>query len=149
MKRLLKVVNNFYSEILHAPSEIPATPMGNSQIFLALVSSNSEGARTEDFKIKNSRPLFTVIFKPKIVISRVKILVYFSSHSRWCVTVLLVNWSLLVSCGHMHSTVWSSLCFWKSKTLSKIWKYNRELYERYIEWELTVILRPHRGNYLS
>ena len=102
-----------------------------------------------NFKIFFSRPLFTIIFKPKIVISRVKILVYFSSHSRRCVTVLLVNWSLLVSCGHMHSTVWSSLCFWKSKTLSKIWKYNRELYERYIEWELTVILRPHRGNYLS
>ena len=89
-----------------------------------------------NFKIFFSRPLFTVILKPKIVISRVKILVHFSSHSRWCgiyCTTQLVNWSLLVSCGHMHSTVWSNLCFWKSKTLSKIWKHNRELYERYIE----------------
>jgi hypothetical protein len=32
-----------------------------------------------DFKIKNSRPLFTIIFKPKIVFSWLKILVTYSS----------------------------------------------------------------------
>ena len=34
---------------------------------------------------KKSRPLFTSIFKPKIVVSRLKILVTYSSRSRWCV----------------------------------------------------------------
>ena len=41
----------------------------------ALGSSNSEGARMISKK-KNSRPLFTIIFRPKIVVSRVKILVH-------------------------------------------------------------------------
>ena len=36
------------------------------------------------FKITFSIPLFTIIFKPKMVISRLKILVTYSSHSRWC-----------------------------------------------------------------
>ena len=39
---------------------------------------------TWNFKIIFSRPLFTIIFKPKMVISRLKILVTCSSCSRWC-----------------------------------------------------------------
>ena len=39
---------------------------------------------TWNFKIIFSRPLFTIIFKPKMVISRLKILVTYSSHSRRC-----------------------------------------------------------------
>ena len=42
---------------------------------------------TWNFKIFFSRPLFTIIFKPKMVISRLKILVTYSSRSRWCVTI--------------------------------------------------------------
>ena len=37
-----------------------------------------------NFKIIFSRPLFTIIFKPKMVISRLKILITYSSHSKWC-----------------------------------------------------------------
>ena len=41
------------------------------------------------FQNKNSRSLFTIIFKPKMVISRVKILVHlYSSRARWCVMVM-------------------------------------------------------------
>ena len=43
-----------------------------------------------NFKIIFSRPLFTIIFKPKMVISRLKILVTYSSCSRWCVFYLFL-----------------------------------------------------------
>ena len=37
-----------------------------------------------NFKMFFSRPLFTIIFNLKMVISRLKILVTYSSRSRWC-----------------------------------------------------------------
>ena len=44
-----------------------------------------------NFKIRNSRPLFTTIFKPKIVVSWLKISVTYSSLSRWF-DVCLLYW---------------------------------------------------------
>ena len=37
---------------------------------------------------KKSRPLFTIIFKPKMVVSWLKILVTYSSNSRWCIYII-------------------------------------------------------------
>jgi hypothetical protein len=68
----------FYFEILRAPSEIPAklpcqfSPFG--QIFLHWAAATLKGH--VEFQIIFFRPLFTIIFKPKVVISRVKILVH-------------------------------------------------------------------------
>ena len=51
---------------------------------------------TWNFKITFSRPLFTIIFKPKMVISRVKILVTYSSRSRWCAVVEMLATSFFL-----------------------------------------------------
>ena len=66
----------FYFEILPAPSEIPANQPGqfslSGQIFLHWAAATLKW----NFKIFFSRPLITIIFKPKMLISRVKILVH-------------------------------------------------------------------------
>jgi hypothetical protein len=60
----------FYFEILRAPSEIPANLPGQFslswQIFLHWAASTLKGH--VGFQNKKSRPLFTIIFKPKMVI---------------------------------------------------------------------------------
>ena len=68
----------FCFEILCAPSEIPANLTGQFsrswQIFLRWAAVTLKGQ--VGYQNKKSRALFTVIFKPKIVVSRVKILVH-------------------------------------------------------------------------
>ena len=76
----------FYFEILRAPSEIPANLPGQFshywQIFLHWAAVTLKGL--VEFQNIFSRPLFIIIFKTKMVVSRLKILVTYSSHSRWC-----------------------------------------------------------------
>ena len=79
----------FFFEILHAPSEIPANLAGqfsrSGQIFFALGSHNSEWG-TQDFKIKYSRPFFTIIFlSQKQSFQELRFQSTYFSHSRWCV----------------------------------------------------------------
>jgi hypothetical protein len=65
-------------EIQRAPSEIPANLTGqlslSGQIFFALGSSNSEGARSLNFKKKKKN--LDRLFIIKMSISRLKILVH-------------------------------------------------------------------------
>ena len=67
----------FYFDILLAPSELPDNLPGqfslSGQIFLHWAAAT---LNLVNFKIKNSRPLFTIIFKSKMVILRLEILVY-------------------------------------------------------------------------
>ena len=64
-------------EIEKVPSEIPANLQGqfslSRQIFLHWAAADLKGL--DQFQNKNSRPLFTIIFKP-MVISRVTILAH-------------------------------------------------------------------------
>ena len=64
----------FYFEIHRAPLEIPANMLGQfsllGQMFLHWAAATLKGLVQFQNK-KNSRPLFTIIFKPKIVLSRV------------------------------------------------------------------------------
>ena len=80
------MVNFFHLEILCAPSEMPANLPGqfslSGQIFLHWAAATLKGH--VEFQNNFFRPLFTIIFKPKMVISRLKILVTYSSRSRWC-----------------------------------------------------------------
>ena len=55
----------------------------------------SEGARGIS-KYFFSRPLFTIIFKPKMIISRLKILVTYSSRTRWCEQLCVLCAKLIV-----------------------------------------------------
>ena len=68
----------FYFEIHQAPSEIPANLPGqfslSGQIFLHWAAATLKGLG--EFQNKNSRQLFTIIFKSKMSISRLEILVH-------------------------------------------------------------------------
>ena len=78
MKSGMYIYDFFYFEIELDPSEIlmPSATMSARKSELTWpVSSNSEGARSIS-KLNNFRPLFTIILKPKMVISRSEILVY-------------------------------------------------------------------------
>ena len=67
----------FYLKIERAPSEMPANLPGqfslSGQIFLHWAAATLKGH--VGFQNKNSRPLFIIIFKPNMAISRVKSLV--------------------------------------------------------------------------
>ena len=68
----------FYFEINQAPSEIAAKLPGqfshSGQIFLPWAAATLKGLGK--FKIKDYRPLFTIIFKSKMSMSRLEILVH-------------------------------------------------------------------------
>ena len=68
----------FFFEIPLAPLEIPANQPGqfslSGQIFLHWAAATLKGH--VEFQNDFSTPFFTIIFKPKMVISRVKILVH-------------------------------------------------------------------------
>ena len=79
LKMMVKSGLDFFcSEIHPAPSEIPANLPGQfghcGQIFLHWAAATLKGLG--EFQNKKSRPLFTIIFKKKMVISRLKILVH-------------------------------------------------------------------------
>jgi hypothetical protein len=67
-----------FFEIPLAPSEIPANPSGQfslfGQIFLHWAAVTLK--ELVEFQNKNSRPLFTIIFKPKMLVSRPEILIH-------------------------------------------------------------------------
>ena len=69
----------FYFEILLAPSELPANlPVQFShsgQLFLHWAAATQKGL-VEFQKKKKTRPLFTIIFNSKMLVSRSEILVY-------------------------------------------------------------------------
>ena len=68
----------FYLEILLAPLELPVNLPGqfslSGQIFLHWAAANLNGL--VEFQNKNSRPLFTLIFNSKMLVSRSDILVH-------------------------------------------------------------------------
>ena len=70
-------LESLYFEILRAPSEIPANLPGqfslSGQISLHWATATLKGLA--EFQNKNSRPLFLIIFKSKMIISRLKHLV--------------------------------------------------------------------------
>ena len=69
----------FYFEILLAPSELPANLPGqfslSGQLFLHWAAATLKGL-VEFQNKKKTRPLFTIIFNSKMVVSRSEILVY-------------------------------------------------------------------------
>ena len=69
-----------YFEIHRAPSKIPANLPGqfslSGQIFLHCAGQQQLWKGSLNFKITNSRPLFTIVFKSKMSISRFEILVH-------------------------------------------------------------------------
>ena len=68
----------FYFEILLAHSELPANLPGqfsfSGQPFLHWAAATLKGLL--EFQNKKTRPLFTIIFKSKMVVSRSEILVH-------------------------------------------------------------------------
>ena len=78
LKMIVKSGLDFFFEIPLAPPEILLINQANSVFLGSFFCTGHQqlwwGA--QNFKKKNSRPLFTVIFKPKMVISRFKILVH-------------------------------------------------------------------------
>jgi hypothetical protein len=79
LKMMVKIgLDFFYFEIERAPSEIPANPGQFSLSGLICCTGQQQLKKGSfNFKInKKSRPLFTIIFKPKMVFSRVKGLVH-------------------------------------------------------------------------
>ena len=70
--------SRIYFEVHRAPSEIPAKLPGqfghSGQIFLHWAAATLKGLG--EFQNKKSRPLFTIIFKYKMAISRLEILVH-------------------------------------------------------------------------
>ena len=69
----------FYFEILLAPSELPANLPGqfslSGQLFLHWAAATLKGL-VEFQNKKKTRPLFTIIFNSKMVVSRSEILVH-------------------------------------------------------------------------
>ena len=78
LKMMVNRRSRIYFEIHRAPSEIPAKLPGqighSGQIFLHWVAATLKGLG--EFQNKKSRPLFTIIFKKKMVISSLKILIH-------------------------------------------------------------------------
>ena len=76
----------FCFEILLAPLELPANLPGqfglSGQLFLHWAAVNLKGL--VKFQNKKTRPLFTVIFSSKMLVSRYEILVYLW----WCAPLL-------------------------------------------------------------
>jgi hypothetical protein len=56
------------------PANLPGQFSLSGQIFLLWAAATLKGLG--EFQNKNSRPLFIIIFKPKMSISRLEILVY-------------------------------------------------------------------------
>ena len=79
LKMKVKSGLEFFMFILNEPLQSCCCPVQKNQprkAELAWQVSSYLWRGSFNFKIKKSRPLFTIIFKPKIVISRVKSLVH-------------------------------------------------------------------------
>ena len=78
LKMMMKNGLDSFFEIQRAPSEIPANLPGqfspSGQIFLHWAAATLKGL--EEFQNEKSRPLYTIIFKLKMVISRLEIFVH-------------------------------------------------------------------------
>ena len=77
--KMKSTLEKIYFEIPRGPSEIPANQPGqfslSGQIFLLWAAGTRKGHL--EFQNNLFRPLFTIIFKPRMVILRLKILVHF------------------------------------------------------------------------
>ena len=70
----------FYFEMLLAPSDLPANLPGqfslSGQLFLHWAAATLKGLVEFKKKQKKTKPLFTIIFNSKMLVSRSEILVY-------------------------------------------------------------------------